>query len=531
MKKCIIFGNCQHAWLEKYLQLTPFAEEYQILPTLDVYCKNKMNLDSESLNSCSLFIYQHVNDEYDEFFSSNNIIRQLKDDCIKICIPNFYFSGYFPQISKALYERKNKKYSISPAGIMVYGDRNIENLLIQGKTSIDISKKLNELNFYKEEDVLKNIEINLNNLKNREKIHNVTFPCVNWINENYKKFKICVSVNHPCNSYYIWLVKEILQYLNIDYDNKKLDLIDLKAHEDHLETPIYPSVAEHLKLEFNTNVNTIFYDEKISFNQYIQNYIDYCTGKEVKGKCNDIYQSEEKNSCKVLPCIESALYAHNIGQHKKFLKDIPVSDNNYIIYKDTLLTIPPKTEYTKIPGLKVNLRGKNNIVILKDSSFTNSIISLENNSLIKIGSNCVFDGLIISNRFHNFGEVLIDNNVIAGEGLKINLYGNNKVSIGENSIFARNCEILCSDGHSILDLEGNLLNNNADVTIGNHCWIGNGAIIIKASLANDTIVGARSVVVKSFDIPNIVIAGNPAKIIKNNVTFDIRNPQYLMYNR
>jgi acetyltransferase-like isoleucine patch superfamily enzyme len=51
------------------------------------------------------------------------------------------------------------------------------------------------------------------------------------------------------------------------------------------------------------------------------------------------------------------------------------------------------------------------------------------------------------------------------------------------------------------------------VKIGNHCWIGAGAIILKnVELGDACVVGAGAVVTKSF--PNgSVIAGVPARLI------------------
>jgi virginiamycin A acetyltransferase len=51
------------------------------------------------------------------------------------------------------------------------------------------------------------------------------------------------------------------------------------------------------------------------------------------------------------------------------------------------------------------------------------------------------------------------------------------------------------------------------VTIGEDCWVGNGALIM-ANIGDKCIVGAASVVTK--DIPDYsIVAGNPAKIIRN----------------
>ena len=51
------------------------------------------------------------------------------------------------------------------------------------------------------------------------------------------------------------------------------------------------------------------------------------------------------------------------------------------------------------------------------------------------------------------------------------------------------------------------------VSIGNHCWIGHATILPGVTLGNNVIVGAGAVVTRSFG-DNLVIAGNPAKVVR-----------------
>jgi acetyltransferase-like isoleucine patch superfamily enzyme len=58
----------------------------------------------------------------------------------------------------------------------------------------------------------------------------------------------------------------------------------------------------------------------------------------------------------------------------------------------------------------------------------------------------------------------------------------------------------------------------ADIFIGDNCFLGMRSIILPGiKIGNEVIVGAGSVVTK--DVPsNCIVAGNPAKIIKEGIT-------------
>ena len=98
-----------------------------------------------------------------------------------------------------------------------------------------------------------------------------------------------------------------------------------------------------------------------------------------------------------------------------------------------------------------------------------------------------------------------------------------KIIIGNDCMFSYSVEVWASDAHSIIDKDSKKILNKVSkpLVIGNHCWLGCGVMLTKnACLANYTIVGAGSVVTKPFIQEYIAIAGNPAKIVKENVNWE-----------
>lgn len=88
---------------------------------------------------------------------------------------------------------------------------------------------------------------------------------------------------------------------------------------------------------------------------------------------------------------------------------------------------------------------------------------------------------------------------------------NGVITVGKNVHIAPNCGIITTN-HDVYNPEKHV--EGKDVTIGDNCWIGmNSMILPGVTLGNNTVVGAGSVVTKSFEEGFVVIGGNPAKII------------------
>ncbi|WP_417616733.1 acyltransferase [Oceanisphaera sp.] len=96
-----------------------------------------------------------------------------------------------------------------------------------------------------------------------------------------------------------------------------------------------------------------------------------------------------------------------------------------------------------------------------------------------------------------------------------------RIIIGEDCLLANNVMILTSDGHDIY--ENNMrINYAADIIIKNHVWLAENVMILKGvSIGSDCVIGANSVVTGQHD-KNTIAAGNPAKTIKKNISWNER---------
>lgn len=93
----------------------------------------------------------------------------------------------------------------------------------------------------------------------------------------------------------------------------------------------------------------------------------------------------------------------------------------------------------------------------------------------------------------------------------------NSITIGDNCAIAGDVLIQDTDFHPILDENGREKPISKSIVIGNHVWICAHAIILKGvTIGDGAIVAAGAVVTK--DVPaRCVVAGNPAKVVRENV--------------
>ena len=118
---------------------------------------------------------------------------------------------------------------------------------------------------------------------------------------------------------------------------------------------------------------------------------------------------------------------------------------------------------------------------------------------------------VFINNFRNISFHVDDLNNFQSYGIYFQNF-RAKIFIGRGTYIGPNVGLITSN-HDSNDITQHT--SSHDIHIGEKCWIGMNSVLLPGIvLERGTIVGAGAIVTKSFHEENIVIAGNPAKIIK-----------------
>lgn len=188
--------------------------------------------------------------------------------------------------------------------------------------------------------------------------------------------------------------------------------------------------------------------------------------------------------------------------------------------------------FLKFDFLNIKTFGENNVVNIAKSAFfrkskikvwgnNNTILIDEQAYLHKTNIRIGFPDCPINNCVINIGKHTSINSadIQLGES-------DSSVIIGDDSMFSFDVEISCTDTHSITDLDGNLLNVGKNITVGSHVWVCKEVKILKNTrIPDNCIVAQNSIVTKQFTNENCVLAGNPAKVVKENINWHRERPE------
>ena len=207
--------------------------------------------------------------------------------------------------------------------------------------------------------------------------------------------------------------------------------------------------------------------------------------------------------------------------------------NKLIYFNEDGCTINP---VFKIDGLEINFYGKNSTVIIHSSNkFTDCVLNIGDENFVIIKEDLTdypYKHFSIVYPMAKKSRLIIGRNVTLLD-TKFYLHDepNIVVTIGNDSLISFNNIIWPSDGHTILNKAGEILNPGENIKIGKKVWIGMDCKILKGSnIPDNSIVGASSVFTKGSNLCNErdlrggVFVGIPAKLVKKEVVWDRKNP-------
>lgn len=104
-------------------------------------------------------------------------------------------------------------------------------------------------------------------------------------------------------------------------------------------------------------------------------------------------------------------------------------------------------------------------------------------------------------------------------GFSAEFVNKERITVGEDCMFASEIVLRTTDRHAIIDRSGEIVNRSKPISIGDHVWIAQRVTVMKGvEVGNGAILAAGAIVTKS--VPSgAIVAGNPAKIVRRDVTW------------
>lgn len=169
---------------------------------------------------------------------------------------------------------------------------------------------------------------------------------------------------------------------------------------------------------------------------------------------------------------------------------------------------------------KFTADGRNNLIAVgSGTTLENSLIQINGEGcVVVVGENCRIRGLQIVVRRTN-SMVFIAAGTTWESGAIISESGN-IVAVGNDCMMSNSVILRTSDGHTIFDSSTREpINNPADLLIGHHVWLGNGARVNKGSrIGTGAVVGQCSIASGSLE-GAAVYAGVPARKVREGIVW------------
>lgn len=172
--------------------------------------------------------------------------------------------------------------------------------------------------------------------------------------------------------------------------------------------------------------------------------------------------------------------------------------------------------------ININVSGNNNVITIVNRALSGeiNILCQGNDSVVTIDNTRRIDRLRITVK--NGGTVHVGEDSTFEECYI--LADRAPVRIGRDFMGSFQTSVRTTDAHGIYDLTtGRLLNSPQGITVGDHVWIGQGAILAKGTrIGTNVVIAARSFVQKQVIPDNCIAGGTPTRVLRENTVWDRR---------
>ncbi len=254
---CILHANCQGEPLAALLAASPdFARRWRVRHYTNY---TREAIPGEALQTATLFLYQHLGAEWDDF-ASNALLARLPSSCAALCLPNMFFKGYWP--------------FWTADSAMPFGDTLLDKLIDAGAGKPEILRVYLHGPVEKMADFDGIVGETLARERQKEQECGCVAPTADLVAARWREERLFQTVNHPGETLLLHVADGILARLGLPAlpgDVRK----NFRAEYEGFELPIHPKVAAHHGLPFAGDATAYpVFGRSMTFIQYISRYID-----------------------------------------------------------------------------------------------------------------------------------------------------------------------------------------------------------------------------------------------------------------
>jgi len=279
MKNIVIFSNCAGNIIKHMFLNHTYTKNNYIIHWIPNYQNlNETNMNTEHinmLNECDIFIYQPLNNMYnDSEYNITNVKTHLNNNTIILKINFYRFRGFWYNSGYKPYN-SYKNYKFLEMDCYGIHDSFIN---FNSVNKIDVIDKIDNVSISKDE-LLLFFNNELTKFKHIDENSDVNM--FDYFTNNYKNKHLFHDPFHPTNLFFYEMFRQIVLLLNnYELERDDYNFINLLNNIEmtHWALPILPIIKKHLGLNLDNNVD-IFYplecngDKKLHMNIYDYYYI------------------------------------------------------------------------------------------------------------------------------------------------------------------------------------------------------------------------------------------------------------------